>query len=157
MASASSVNNNLFYKLYSSNNNVVVDSGYTCSSAVNEEQTSFDISGDAGVITDSNGDTLASIDLSQIHSEGLTQYTTETRVLQPWSCCMLQGQEYGLACASYYFPIPDHIKECEDYLVYTTCDFDVCYNNFTPYHFHIYAQADGMTSFVDAINDEFDK
>lgn len=67
-----SSNQNLFYNLYSSTNNVVVNSGYVCTSAVNEEQTSFDIVGSQGVITDSNGNTLASIDMSTLHAEGIT-------------------------------------------------------------------------------------
>lgn len=67
-----SSNQNLFYNLYSSTNNVVVNSGYVCTSAVNEEQTSFDIVGSQGVITDSNGNTLASIDMSALHAEGIT-------------------------------------------------------------------------------------
>lgn len=69
---AKSSNQNLFYNLYSSTNNVVVNSGYVCTSAVNEEQTSFDIVGSQGVITDSNGNTLASIDMSVLHAEGIT-------------------------------------------------------------------------------------
>jgi hypothetical protein len=57
---------NLFKSLYSTDH-TYQSSGYTCLSAINESETSFDISGDSGVITDSNGDTLASIDLSSIH------------------------------------------------------------------------------------------
>ena len=89
-----SSNKNLFYNLYS-NSNKTVSSGYICNSAVDESGTSFDITansnGSAGVITDSNGNTLSSIDMSTIHTEGLTQYNTETRILQPYSCCLLQG------------------------------------------------------------------
>ena len=61
-------NKNLFYKLYSTSNNVV-NAGYTCNSAIDENETSFDIigsvsGGSAGTITDSNGNPLSNIDLS---------------------------------------------------------------------------------------------
>ncbi len=150
-----SSNKNLFYNLYSTNNSTV-SSGYTCSSAVDESGTSFDItsnsSGSAGVITDSNANTLSSIDMSKIHSEGLTQYNTETRILQPYSCCLLQGQEYGLACGSYYFVIPKEIAEQEKFPYYVTCNFDIIYNNFCPYTVNCNIKADGTTSIDDAIN-----
>ena len=63
-----SSNKNLFYKLYSTSNNVI-NAGYTCNSAIDENDTSFDIigsvsGGSAGTITDSNGSTLSNIDLS---------------------------------------------------------------------------------------------
>ena len=80
-----STNKNLFYNLYSTSNNVV-KAGYTCTSVIDENDTSFDITtningGSAGTITDSNGNTLASIDLSDLHISGITQYNSETRIL----------------------------------------------------------------------------
>ena len=151
-----SSNKNLFYNLYS-NSNKTVSSGYICNSAVDESGTSFDITansnGSAGVITDSNGNTLSSIDMSTIHTEGLTQYNTETRILQPYSCCLLQGQEYGLAQASYYYVVPKQIEEQELYPYYVSCSFDVIYNNFCPYVLHCDIKADGKTSIDDLIND----
>lgn len=156
-----SSNKNLFYKLYSTNNNVVL-SGYTCNSAIDEADTSFDITTDIngksnGTITDSNGNTLSTIDLSSIHASGISQYTTETRIIQPHSCCVIQGQEYGLACASYYYVIPKQVKDAEQYEYYLDCDFDVVYNNFAPKKFHIHTVADGHTSFTKQINDLFKK
>ena len=61
-------NKNLFYKLYSTPNNVI-NAGYICNSAIDENDTSFDIigsvsGGSAGTITDSNGNTLSNIDLT---------------------------------------------------------------------------------------------
>ena len=154
-----SSNKNLFYKLYSITNNVV-NAGYTCSSAINEEDTSFDITtsvsgGSAGTITDSNGNTLASIDLNDIHAGGISQYNTETRILQPHSCCVLQGQEFGLACASYYYVIPKQIEDVDNYEYYINCDFDVIYDNFSPFKFHVHTVADGKTSFIKQINKIF--
>lgn len=154
-----STNKNLFYSLYSKSNNVI-SAGYTCNSAIDESDTSFDITVNstgksAGSITDSNGNPLSSIDMSLIHSTGLTQYSTETRIIQPYSCCVLQGQEYGLARASYYYVIPKRIKDVERFEYYLDCDFDMVYDNFVPKKIHIHTTADGKTSFVKQINDKF--
>lgn len=153
-------NNNLFYSLYSTNN-AVAQSGYVCSNAINEDDTSFDISsssqGSIGTITDSNGKQLASIPLDQIHAAGITQYNCETKILQPWSCCLLQGQEYGLACASYYYMIPHKVAAIDNYEYYISCEFDMIYNNFTPYKMHIEAKLDSENSITDIINKELKK
>lgn len=153
-------NTNLFYQLYSTSG-AVAQSGFTCTSAVDETQTSFDITGSSsngasGVITDSNGNPLGSISLNDLHADGISQYNSETRILQPWSCCLLQGQEYGLACASYYYHIPARIHSINNYESFCSVDFDVIYNNFDPQIFHIHVDADGESSFVDAINEELD-
>ena len=151
-----STNKNLFYNLYSKSNNVI-SAGYTCNSAIDEGDTSFDITVNstgksAGTITDSNGNPLSSIDMSLIHATGLTQYNTETRIIQPYSCCVIQGQEYGLARASYYYVIPKHVKETEGYEYYVDCDFDMVYDNFSPKKIHIHTTADGKTSVIKQIN-----
>ncbi len=77
-------NSNLFYQLYSHSNDMA-QSGFVCSNAIDEADTSFDIINDNGEITDSNGNVLASIDLSQLHVDNLTEYYTETKILQPKS------------------------------------------------------------------------
>lgn len=151
-----SSNKNLFYNLYSTTNNIA-NSGYICSSAIDERGTSFDITASAtggsnGVITDSNGHTLNNIDMSKIHASQLTQYNTETRVLQPHSGCVLQGQEFGLACATYYYVIPKHVKETDRYEYYIDCDFDIIYNNFAPKKYHVGVKANSTTSIVSLIN-----
>lgn len=98
-------NNNLFYQLYSHENNYV-DVGYTCDSALDESQTSFDISDDKGVISDSNGDPLASIDLSDIHVNPVTNYSSDTKVLNPGGNYILHGPENGDSYGSQEFIIP---------------------------------------------------
>ena len=156
-----SSNKNLFYSLYSKSNNIV-SAGYTCNSAIDEKDTSFDITvnsigNSAGSITDSNGNPLVSIDMSKIHAAGLTQYNSETRILQPHACYVLQGQDFGIAQAEYYFVIPKHVKETEGYEYFIGCDFDVVYDNFNPYKFHIHVDADGDNSITTLINDKFTK
>ena len=67
-----SKNMNLFYQLYSTPQQIA-QSGFVCSSAIDESQTSFDISDANGEITDSNGNVLSSVDLSDIHADELTE------------------------------------------------------------------------------------
>lgn len=150
-----SQNLNLFYNLYSKSNNVA-SAGYTCRSAVDEKDTSFDIINSEGVISDSNGKELANIDLSNMHADGITQYNVETRILQPNSCYLLQGQEYGLSYATYYYIIPKEIVETKNYEKYVESDFDIIYNKFCPQSIHISVKADGENSFVDLVNDDLE-
>ncbi len=123
---ATTKNKNLFYQLYSRDNSVA-DSGYKCSSSINEDDTSFDISGSQGQITDSNGDILASIDMSTIHAAGITQYNVETKILQPHSAYLLQGNEYGETYKSQFFLINEIISTTEDYENYCNIGFDILY------------------------------
>ena len=99
-------NNNLFYQLYSNEKNYA-DVGYTCDSAINEKETSFDITDDKGVITDSNGNKLAEIDLSDIHVSPVTDYTSDTKVLNPGGSLILQGPSTGDSYGNQEFVVPN--------------------------------------------------
>ena len=75
-----------YFKLYKELNKLIdtydtITTNYKCNSAIDEHDTSFDISGSDGVITDSNGNTLSTISLADIHIDNLTQYNTETRII----------------------------------------------------------------------------
>lgn len=111
---ANSKNDNLFYKLYSKPNDIS-NSGFVCNSAVDENDTSFDISGSEGQITDSNGDTLESIDLAQIHADGITEYYNETKIIGPQSAYLLQGNIVGETYAAQFFAIPYQIWSVAGY------------------------------------------
>ena len=123
---ATTKNKNLFYQLYSHPNDVV-NSGYICQNAVDENDTSFDISGSDAQITDSNGDVLASVPLSSIHAAGITQYNIETKILQPKSAYLLQGNEYGETFKSQFFKIYKRISDISGYENYCNLQFDILY------------------------------
>ena len=123
---ATTKNKNLFYQLYSHPNDVV-NSGYICQNAVDENDTSFDISGSEAQITDSNGDVLASVPLSSIHAAGITQYNVETKILQPKSAYLLQGNEYGETFKSQFFKIYKRISDISGYENYCNLQFDILY------------------------------
>lgn len=119
-----SKNSNLFYQLYSTPQKVT-DSGFVCNTAVDESDTSFDISGSEGTITDGNGDELASIDLSEIHADELSEYYTETKIIGPQSAYLLQGNVTGECYAMQAFIMKDEIAAVE------------YYNSFINIRFHI--------------------
>ena len=123
---ATTKNKNLFYQLYSRSNDVT-NSGYACSSSIDENDTSFDISNNEAQITDSNGDVLASLDLSEIHADGLTQYTSETKILAPHSAAILQGNEYGETYKSQFFLINKIFYNIEGFENYCNLKFDILY------------------------------
>ena len=156
---ATTKNKNLFYQLYSKNNNVA-NSGYACTSTINEEDTSFDISGSEGQITDSNGNILASIDLSTIHAAGITQHTVETKILQPHSAYLLQGNEYGETYKSQFFLISDIISSIEDYESYCNIGFDILYkqnNKICNVHVESEAVRETYGTFVNLVQNQLNK
>ena len=124
--STTNKNSNLFYQLYSKSNDLT-QSGFTCLNAIDEKDTSFDISGSNGEITDSNGNTISSIDMSVIHSDEITEYYTETKVLQPYSAYLLQGNVTGDTYAAQFFIIPEDIQKQESYESFINLQFDIHY------------------------------
>lgn len=122
--SSTSKNTNLFYQLYSTSNDITA-SGFKCSSIVDEMDTAFNISDSTGEITDSNGESLASIDLSQISANELTEYYTETKILGPQSAYLLQGNVTGDTYAAQFFPIVREIQCKEYYSDYVNASFDI--------------------------------
>ena len=152
-------NQNLFYRLYSTSQKVT-QSGYVCNSATDESDTSFDISGSSGEITDSNGDTLASIDLSQIHADGITEYHTETKIIQPQSAFLLQGNVKGEAYAAQYFEFPEEVY-CKQYYdaflnVSLKINYEAC-NELRSASFDTYDVRTEAGSFVPMLQELFDK
>ena len=155
----STKNKNLFYKLYSTSNDVT-DSGYKCTSTVDEKDTSFDISNSEAQITDSNGDTLASVDLSSIHADTLTQYNTETKILQPKSAYLLQGNEYGETYKSQFFRIHPYISHITLYENYCNLQFDLLYKqNNKICNVHVNTKKVRLTpgSFVNIVQNQLNK
>lgn len=149
--------NNLFYSLYSHSKDKV-QSGYTCTSALDETGTSFDITNKQGVITDSNGDTLSSIDLSGIHAENITQYVSETKIIEPDSCVVLQGLTYGLAYGTYYFTIPTSLNINKNYDYFLNIKFDIVVNdNFKPTVKNFEFNGTGVQSITNVITQYFNE
>jgi hypothetical protein len=121
-------NTNVFYNLYSTTNDVT-SSGFVCGKAIDETDTSFDISGTNAVISDSNGDKLSTLDLSGIHADGITEYYTETKILQPYSAYLLHGNITGDTYASQSFMIDSEITSVTGYESYINIVFDIHYTS----------------------------
>ena len=156
---ATTKNKNLFYQLYSHSNDVV-NSGYVCQTAVDENDTSFDISGSEAQITDSNGDILASVDLSSIHAAGITQYNVETKILQPKSAYLLQGNEYGETYKSQFFKIYKRISDVPGYADYCNLQFDILYrqnNKICNIHVNTKKVRTTFGSFVNIVQTQLNK
>lgn len=134
---ATTKNTNLFYQLYSTKNDIT-SSPYICSNTVDDSKTSFDISGSEAQITDSNGDILSSLSLGNIHVDEISEYNIETKILQPYSTYLLQGNELGEAHRTLYFRIPENIQNISGYENYCNMGFDIAYQqNGKSYNLHI--------------------
>lgn len=123
---ANSKNTNLFYRLYSTSQKLA-QSGFVCTSRVDETETSFDITNSKGVITDSNGTEVSYIDLSQLHASGVTEYYTVTKIIGPKSVYLLQGNVTGETYAAQFFPIPKFIQAQEGYQNFINLKFCIQY------------------------------
>lgn len=119
-----SKNSNIFYQMYSTSQKVQ-DSGFKCNSALDEGDTSFDIDGSEGVITDSNGDELSSIDFGSIHADELTEYNNETKIIGPQDVYLIQGNVKGDSYALQAFRITDIIQEKEYYDSFINIKFSI--------------------------------
>ncbi len=129
-------NSNLFYQLYSKPSDLT-SSGFTCVNAVDEADTSFDITNGEAQITDSNGDILSSLSLADIHSDGIQEYYNETKILGPQSAYLLQGNVLGETYAAQFFPIMKEIQEKEGYESYVNIEFDIHYTDCDIHAIHI--------------------
>ena len=149
-------NSNLFYQLYSKSNDKIM-APYVCSSAVDEHDTSFDISDDKAIITDSNGKELASIDLSNIHVNDITQYGVETQILEPNSYYVLEGKYHGEAYATYYYKLPKIVTDTLGYEKYLSMSFDIIYGNWKRECEHCQIVADASQSLPELITNKFNE
>lgn len=170
--------NNIFYKLYSNDIRSYVDSGYICDNAGNEQGTTFIINDSAGQIVDSKGNPLASIDLSNVgagggagndagsptNGGGITEYTTNTKILQPHTAYLLQGTDFGLAYETTFYRIPKDLVAVDYFDIWSNVEFDVQYNaEFCAQSCHINtktyreknAKKNKEESFIDIINAVF--
>lgn len=168
--------NNVFYQLYSSDIKNYVESGYVCDNALNEQGTSFTINDNAGQIIDSKGNVLASIDLSNVGAGGasgsdsgspttgggITEYTTNTKILQPHTAYLLQGTDFGLAYETSFFKIHKDLVDVDYFDVWANVEFDVQYNSeFHAQSCHINTEKyreknkGSEESFIDIINAVF--
>ena len=133
---ANSKNTNLFMKLYS-NPSAYTNVPFTCSNALDLDDTSADIVNSELQITDSNGNPITSLDMSTIHSAGLTEYYTETKIIGPQSAYLLQGNVVGETYAAQFFAISPEIQHYENYEPFINVKFCINYVKCSALHHQI--------------------
>ena len=151
-------NSNLFYQLYSTPQQIA-NSGFVCNSAIDESDTSADISNDQLQITDSNGDILAALDLTGIHSDGIQEYYSETKILGPQSAYLLQGNVLGETYAAQHFLVPFEIQKFTGYESFINVSFDVHYiscGEMKAIHLNTYKLRTEPGNVCDLIQSKFD-
>lgn len=103
----------LFGKYFNNPTKAEIYTTLTCNGS-SADETSFDIVGGEGVITD-NANTLASIDLSDVHVN-MSQYTSDMKILEPYSYTYIKGMSFGETVMSKsYDSIPDKITSIENW------------------------------------------
>lgn len=126
----------LFNKYYTNPDKSYLYTNMTCNGDSADEM-SFDISGDSGVISDSD-ETLASLDLEGVHVP-LTQYKTGMRTIEPYTFIYIKGFEGISAYTKHVFDnIPEEVTSVEDWVEKVSLVFSVKYIG-----------TDGVLSYVD--------
>lgn len=115
----------LFTKYYSNPDKQYLYSSMVCSGA-GDGGNIFSISGDEATITN-GANTLASTDLSAI-KEILTEYTNETRTIEPYDFIYVKGFSKGRTYQRNVFvKIPDELWKDAEFLYITGIDFYIDY------------------------------
>ena len=117
----------LFGKYYNNPTKSYIYSNILCNGDSGDEM-SFDIVGGDGVIS-SNDETLSKIDLSDVHV-GLTQYTSDMKIIDPYSFIYIKGIAFGEAYTTKAFGVVGkRILEYEDWMYITTMIMHIKYVN----------------------------
>lgn len=155
---------NMFHSLFSKNpNNKYVQSGYVCESATDTTGTSGDFSsaGSTFDITNSNGTPIASLDLSGVHISPITEFKSETKILQPYTNYLISGIDFGLAYATQMFRICKELDEVSNWEEFADIEFDINYSSqFKTESLHINTRryhAEKDDSVIDVIQKILDK
>ena len=94
------------------------------------DEMSFDIVGSDGVISN-NEDMLAKIDLSEVHV-GLTQYTTDMKIINPYGIIYVKGIAQGESYTTKaYGVVTENVLAIDDWMYRTTMILHIKYVNET--------------------------
>ena len=151
----------LFSKYYNNPTKSYIYADILCSNGDSADELSFDINESSGEITDNNG-VLSSIDLSDIHV-GLSQYASNSRILQPNEFCYIRGWLFGDSyCSKSYGRIIGPITEDEDWMYKGLIFFVIKYLNLKTGNKVIESikctgNIDEEITFIDAMNNYFEE
>lgn len=115
----------LFGKYYNNPTKSYIYTNMKCNGE-SADEISFDITGSNGVIS-TNENELSKLNLSEVHV-GLTQYTTDMKIINPYSFIYVKGIDQGEAYTTKaYGIVTDKAKEIPDWMYKTTMIFHIKY------------------------------
>ena len=105
----------LFSKYYNNPTKSYIYADILCSNGDSGDEISFDFGDGSGDITD-NDDVLSSIDLKDIHV-GLSEYTSDRKIIEPNSYCYIRGWYFGDSyCSKSFGRVIGPITEEDDWM-----------------------------------------
>ena len=161
---------NIFRKLYGNNATTYTGSGYVCQGQQYDELGSyFSVEKGEVKVMDSADNVLTSISLDKIgagggvgvhegsstHGGSVTQYNSNSVILQPHSTLLLQGTDYGLNKQESFYYIPEKCASVLNFDAWCDIVFDLEYvDNFEPIVKHIDTSKvrDNRDSFIKTAN-----
>ena len=148
----------LFGKYYNNPTKAEIYTSLLCNGA-SADEISFDIVDSEGTITD-NADTLASIDLSDVHVT-MSQYTSDMKIIEPYSYIYIKGMTFGDTLMSKsYGHLNETMTSIEGWEYHTSLIFLLAYiENGNKITKSIKIESDYINdvTFIDATNDYFRK
>ena len=150
----------LFSKYYNNPSKSYIYANILCNND-SADELSFDINESNGEISD-NSNVLSSIDLSDVHV-GLSQYTSNSRILQPNEFFYIRGWSFGESyCSKSYGSVDSSICEDEDWMYKGMLFFVIRYLNVNTGRIVVESikctgNIDEDITFIDTINNYFEK
>lgn len=121
----------LFGQYYDSAKAKSQDVSYICSSESDAASNTISFDDGKVVLTDSNGDTLHSLDLSSVLVRPVSQWASNSIILNPGEVKFLTGLEYGRSLKSMYFRLPKeilpNIETVDNWKDFLSLEFDILY------------------------------
>lgn len=152
-------NNNLFKTYFETSGIKYQGTPLVCESGANAgKDLSFDINNSEGQITD-NRDIISSIDLSDVHYP-LSEYATQSKVLQPYTSYLLCGNVNGLSYAAQFFRVCQEVECAKEWQSFVNVQFNlshICNFKQTTTRFETYRDLGDTSDVIDIIQGLFEK
>ena len=146
----------LFGQYYNnSSQSTYQSSNYKCSLQTSEDENMVVFGNKTLELRDSNENLISSINLGNINVSGISEWASNSVIINPGESILLPGLEYGKSYETIYFRIPDNIIQYNGFENYLNAEFDIFFSsNFKlrSYHIQISLDKNNITDICSRIN-----
>ena len=114
------------------------NSNYKCSMQTSENENMVVFGNKTLELRDSNDNLISSVNLENINVSGISEWASNSVVVNPGESILLPGLEYGKSYETICFRIPDNIIQYNGFENYLNAEFDIFFStNFKLRSYHI--------------------